>query len=174
MEIDPTVTTVIVSSITTLIITFGGRWLSRRLEKSQSEMNEGDAAKALSEAAKTQINTYNEEVVSPLRDRINGLEDENGRLRTLLSEINAQAESARRAYGEQIESLQLKIKEMGRSLVSQREQIAILIEQSANKDLTIKRMQAEIEQLQRENEDLKSRIERLQSENDVLKTHPAG
>lgn len=174
MEIDSALASAIASGVTTIAVLVIGRMFSRRMDSAQAKSSEGDAAKALSDAAKTQISTYNEEVVSPLRGRIDGLERENSSLREVLSDVNGKAEASRRAYAEQVESLQVKIKDLTRSVENQRNQIVILIEQSESKDRTIQRMQEEIGQLQRENESLREKIDKLQSENDILKTQPVG
>lgn len=185
MTVDSAIIVAIISTITTVITFFGSKLVSSRVERAQESRDRGDAATKLSDAAAQQIKTYNEEIVAPMRARIDDLEKENKLLRDLLvsnqtktdenrAAYDAQITALKRSYGIQIENLQLQIKNTARSLESQREQIAILIEQSESKDRTIRQMQVEIEHLQRENEHLKSQIEKLQSENDILKTRPAG
>ncbi len=160
MDIDISVQVALVSMVTSALVLLLGKLITSRFEKAQANSEEGNAAKALSEAAKLQISTYNEEIVIPLRKRIDDLENENA--------------TQRQRYSQQIEDLQRKVQSLDKTINSQREQIVILMEQSESKDKTIRQMQAEIEQLQRENEMLRVEISKLIKENDVLKTHPVG
>lgn len=172
IDIDTAIAVALISGIISALVTLGTKILSRSVERAQASKEEGDAATKLSDAAATQIKTYNEEIVNPLKERIDGLEDENKTLRSLLVDDQSRYDLMRRSYDEQIESLQLRLKNLNKSLDSQRDQIAILMEQSENKDRTIRRMQEEIEQLQRENLQLRAEVNKLRSENDVLKTRP--
>lgn len=174
MTVDAAIVVAIISALTTILINFGSKMISSRVERAQESRDLGDAATKLSDAAALQIKTYNEEIVTPLTNRITGLETENATLRTLLGNEGARHEEYRRVTLHQIEELQLKAKHLNVSLESQREQIVILIQQSESKDRTIKRMQEEIEQLQRENASLRDEITELRSENHSLKTRPIG
>lgn len=164
----------LISFLTAIVVQVVGQWLSRRLTKAQAASSEGDAAAKLSSAAATQIQTFNDEIIVPLRERIDGLEKENQSLRLLLVEANTRYESMRKTSLEQMEGLQRQVRDLNRSLDTQREQITILIEQSEAKDRTIRQMQREIEQLQHENEMLRGEIEKLRHENNTLKTKPLG
>jgi hypothetical protein len=63
----------IIGLLTTLLVNVGGFIANRRYRQAQTGSVAGDAAGKLSEAAKTIIETYEQEVVNPLRDRIDTL-----------------------------------------------------------------------------------------------------
>ena len=185
MEIDTVLMTAVISATASVIVTLGPKLLSRRGDNAKANNEDAQSAKTLSETARIQIDTYNDEVVTPLKERLNGLETENKALKQLLIDSNTaintlRAENAlridqlRSSHGEQVDALQLQIRNLIRSQDAQREQIVILIEQSESKDHTIRQMQQEIEQLHRENEDLRQRVGELQAENISLKTKPTG
>lgn len=174
ITLDVAVQVVLISSISGLLSAIIIKLMSRRFEKSEAASKEGDAAKALSEAARVQVETYGKEFVEPLKDRIDSLEEENKALRSLLLDSENRYDILRRSSNEQVESLQLQIKNLTVSVNSQRDQIVVLIEQGESKEKTIRRMQDQIDQLQRENEILKTEVAKLQSENDALRTQPIG
>jgi hypothetical protein len=74
MQIDPSVLAASVSAATAIIVLLVGKFVTSRTEKAEASSSEGDAAKALSEAAKTQINTYNQEIIIPMRQRLSEME----------------------------------------------------------------------------------------------------
>lgn len=169
IDIDSAMVVAVISGTVSILTVLGAKLLSRMTERAQATRDESDAASKLSEAAAVQIKTYSEQVVTPLTERIDLLEGENSSLRGVLTEVNTRYEAERKFYGQQIEALQFKTRELEKSVDSQRDQIAILIEQSATKDLTIRRMQEEIEQLRSENVILREEVKLLRSENQILR-----
>lgn len=158
MTIDTAIIVAIISAVVAILGNILPKMFSRRADRAKAYSDEGDAAAKLSAAAAQQVQTYADEIVVPLRERIDVLEGEN---RALIE--------MRRSYDLQIENLQIQVRSLGRSLDTQREQILILIEQSASKDRTIRQMQQEIEQLRLENEALRKEVFQLRKENDLLR-----
>jgi len=174
IAIDVAVQVALISGLSGGLVSIIIKILSSRLEKSEASGNDADAAKALSESARVQVETYGKAFVDPLKDRVEALEGENGTLRSLLVDSQERYDLQRRSHNEQIESLQLQIKNLTTSVNNQRDQIVFLIEQGETKDKTIQRMQEEIDQLRRENRQLRDQIESLRTENALLKTQPVG
>lgn len=174
IDIDPAILSALISGIVSLLVILITRVLSRRTDHAQASRDESDAATKLADAAAQQIKTYNEEIVDPLKARIDTLEKENERLSLLIQNEETRYETYRRGAMEQIESLQGQIKSLSRTLESQRQQIIVLIDQGELKEKTIRRMQEEIEQLQMQNEILRTEVANLRKENDALKTRPIG
>ena len=174
IAIDVAVQVALISGLSGGLVSIIIKILSSSLEKSEASGNDADAAKALSESARVQVETYGKAFVDPLKDRVEALEGENGTLRSLLVDSQERYDLQRRSHNEQIESLQLQIKNLTTSVNNQRDQIVFLIEQGETKDKTIQRMQEEIDQLRRENRQLRDQIESLRTENALLKTQPVG
>lgn len=174
LTIDAAIIVALIALISAIATALISKFVSSILERSSANKEDSSAAAALAEAAATQVKTYTDQFINPLNDRIEGLERENAHLRVLLTQCTTQHEALRRQSGEQIEALQVRVRELNSSLNSQRDQITILIEQAAAKDRTIKQMQAEIDQLRQENELLRIKVEKLQSENEALRTRPIG
>jgi len=174
IALDVTVQVALVSGLVAGLVSIVIKLLSARVEKSEAAGNEAEAARALSESARLQVETYGKAFVDPLKERVEALEGENGTLRSLLVDSQDRYDLQRRSHNEQIESLQVQIKNLTTSVNNQRDQIAFLIDQGETKDKTIQRMQEEIDQLRRENRQLRDQIESLRTENDLLKTQPVG
>lgn len=196
MTIDSTIITAIIAGVVSLLTLVITRFFARRSEDAKAHVDEGDAAAKLSASAAQQIQIYSDEIIEPLRNRIDALEKENVdlsiRAKTVealqrridvlerenlgltqrldvVEKENKSLIEVRRSYDLQVENFRVQVKSLGKSLDSQRQQIAILIEQGMAKDKTIKIMQGEIQQLQIENETLRREIMDLRKENNQLR-----
>jgi hypothetical protein len=66
-----------ITLITTLVLAFRDASRTRAenaAKEAEANSSDGNAAKALSDAAKTQINTYNQEIIVPMRMRLTEME----------------------------------------------------------------------------------------------------
>jgi hypothetical protein len=196
VTIDSSIITAIIAGVISLLTVVITRYFARRSEDAKAHVDEGDAAVKLSASAAQQVQIYSDEIVEPLRKRIDALEEENIALSTrakaveilqqrvdtlekenlglkqrvnVVEEENKSLTEVRRSYDLQVENFRIQVKGLGKSLDSQRQQIAILIEQGMAKDKTIKIMQGEIQQLQVENETLRHEIMDLRKENNQLR-----
>jgi septal ring factor EnvC (AmiA/AmiB activator) len=196
VTIDSSIVTAIIAGVISLLTVIITRFFARRGEDAKAHVDEGDAAVKLSAAAAQQVQIYSDEIVEPLRKRIDALEQENLDLSTraktvealqrridvlegenlglaqrldVVEKENKSLIEVRRTYDLQVENFRVQVRSLGKSLDSQRQQIAILIEQGMAKDKTIKIMQGEIQQLQVENEALRHEIMDLRNENNQLR-----
>lgn len=70
---DNSVEVVVISAIASVITLLIGKFISSRMEQAQAQSNEGDAAESLSNAAKTQVEVYQREIITPMQHRIEEL-----------------------------------------------------------------------------------------------------
>jgi len=84
---------IVVSGIMSALTLIVGKFLSRRVDVAGARSQEGDAAKALAEAARIQIETYNKEVVLPIKQEMEEIRAEN---RALEMDLNDEKDKNRK------------------------------------------------------------------------------
>jgi len=84
---------IVVSGIMSALTLVVGRFLSRRVDVAGAKSQEGDASVALSNAARIQIETYNKEVILPMKQEMEEIRAEN---RAMENELNDEKDKNRR------------------------------------------------------------------------------
>lgn len=80
--------TIIVSFVTATVTTVVGKRLNKHVDDAKSDSDEGNAAEALSQSAKLQIETYTQSFIEPLRTKIAEKDMEIKALRAEMTRIN--------------------------------------------------------------------------------------
>lgn len=109
----------VISSVTAVLVIVVTRFLSKRSDNAKATADEGDAAESLSTASRTLVETYNKELVMPLRQRIDELVQQ-------IAVIEEDRYKERDRFQKDIKVLQQKVIEQDDKIARQDNQIEFM------------------------------------------------
>ena len=99
---DEKLLSVLLSTASALLVLLATRILARRQDKAKAESDAGNAAESVATAGRTLVETYNKEVVQPLRNRIDDLVQQ-------LSVVEEDRHTEQVRFQDQLKELQLRL-----------------------------------------------------------------